>query len=65
MTIDLSIWFLCMSFVNVYQFVCMSTSFPFGFECGIHCLIILVPDHCLSFYLIMHVRVIYKSLLAW
>ena len=50
MTIGLFIWFLCMPFVDVYQFICVSTSFPFGFECGIHGLIILVPDHCLSFY---------------
>ena len=37
-----------MSFVNVYQFACVS--FPFGLECGICDLIVLIPDHCLSFY---------------
>ena len=35
----------CVSFVNVYQFVC--ASFPFGFGWDF---IELVPDHCLSFY---------------
>ena len=34
---------LCVSFVNVY-------SFPFGFDGGIRDLIVLVADHCLSFY---------------
>ena len=40
----------CVSFVNVYQFVCVCASFPFGFEGGVWDLIVVVPDHCLSFY---------------
>ena len=42
---------LCLSFVNC-QFVCvllfLLVSFPYGFECGMLDLIILIPDHCLS-----------------
>ena len=30
--------------------ICVCVSFPFGFEDGIYALIVLVPDHCLSFY---------------
>ena len=30
--------------------ICVYTSFPFGFEGGMWDLIILVPDHFLSFY---------------
>ena len=37
--------------VNVYQFfVCHS--FPFGFEDGLRDLLVLIPDHCLNFYLL-------------
>ena len=32
-------------FINLY--VCF---FPFGFECTVWDLIVLVPDHCVSFY---------------
>ena len=39
----------CVSFVNVYQFVCVCASFPFGFEGGMWDLIVVVPDHCLFF----------------
>ena len=39
---------LCVSFVNVY--LCVCASFPFNFEGGLWDLIVLVPDHCLSFY---------------
>ena len=35
-----------MSFVNVYQCVCVC--FPFGLAGGMWDLIVLVPDHCLS-----------------
>ena len=35
-------------------FVCVS--FPFGFEGGPLDIIVLVPDHCLSFYLVPLVR---------
>ena len=38
---------LCLSFVNVYQFVCEYLSFPFGFEGGMWDLIVLIPDHTL------------------
>ena len=31
---------------------CLSASFQSGFEGGIWDLIVLVPDHCLSFYLV-------------
>ena len=37
---------LCLSFMNVYQFLC--ASFPFGFKGGMWDLIVLVPDHYLS-----------------
>ena len=33
---------LCVSFVNIYQFVC--PSFPFGFEGEMWDLIVLIPD---------------------
>ena len=36
---------LSVSFVNA--------SFPFGFEGGLWDLIVLVPDHCLSFLLLL------------
>ena len=39
---------LCVSFVNVTSCVC--PSFPFGFECGMWDLIVLIPDHCISIY---------------
>ena len=45
---------LCVSFVHVYQHmyvVCVCASFPFGFEGGMLDLIVLIPDHCLSFYI--------------
>ena len=38
--------------MTVYQIVCVCASFPFGFEGGMWDLIVLVPDHCLSFYFI-------------
>ena len=38
-----------MSFVNVFQ-ISVCVSFPIGFENGIQALIVLVLDHCLSFY---------------
>ena len=40
---------LCVSFVNVYQFLCVSF-FSFGFEGGMWDLIVLISDHCLSIY---------------
>ena len=30
--------------------ICVYASFPFGFEAGMWDLIVLVPDHCPSFY---------------
>ena len=30
--------------------LCVCASFSFGFEGGIWDMIVLVPDHCLSFY---------------
>ena len=42
---------LCVSFVNVYQFVC--ASFPFGIEYGMWDLTVLIPDHCLSVYFVI------------
>ena len=36
-------------FVNVYQFVFVALS-PFDFEDQMWDLIVIVPDHCLSFY---------------
>ena len=40
---------LYLAFVGVCYFVC--ASFHFGFEGGMWDLNVLVPDHCLSFYL--------------
>ena len=40
---------LCVSFVNVYLFLCMSF-FLFCFEGGTWDLLVLIPDHCLSNY---------------
>ena len=40
---------LCVSIVNVYQFVCVS--FPCVSGGRMRNLIVLVPDHCLSFLL--------------
>ena len=39
---------LCVSFVNVCQSLCVLLSFS-GFEGGVRDLIVLIPDHCLSF----------------
>ena len=41
----------CVSFVDVYQSVCVCASFPFGFEDVMSDLIVLVSDHCLLFTL--------------
>ena len=30
--------------------ICVFASFPFGFGGGVWDLVVLVPDHCLSFY---------------
>ena len=38
---------LCVSFVNVYQFVCVRFPF-FGFEGGMWDFIVLVPGRCIS-----------------
>ena len=40
---------LYMSFLNVYQMLCVS-HFPFGIECGMWDVIVLIPDHCISIY---------------
>ena len=39
---------LCMSFVIIYQFMCVS--FPFGFEGWMWDLIVLEPGHYFPFY---------------
>ena len=39
---------LCVSFVNVYEFV--YASLPFRFDDGLLGLIVLVLDHCPAFY---------------
>ena len=41
---------LC-SFVNVYLFVCAFQ--PLSFEVGVWDLIVLVPDHCLQYLIIV------------
>ena len=43
---------LCVSFVNVYQILSnfMCPSLPFGIEGEMWDVIVLIPDHCLSFY---------------
>ena len=38
---------LCVSFVNVNQFFCVCSSFPFSFKGGRWDMIVLIPDHCL------------------
>ena len=43
----------CVSFVNVYQFLCVSY-LPVWFEGGMWYLIVLMPDHCLSIYFFIH-----------
>ena len=43
--------FLCVFFVNDYEFVC--GSFPFSFEGRLLDLIVLIPDHSLSFYFVI------------
>ena len=40
---------LYVSFVNVHQ-ICVCPSFPFGIECGMWDMTVLIPDHCLSIY---------------
>ena len=45
---SVSFGLLCVSFANIYRFVC--ASFPFGFEYGMLDLVLLVPDPCLSIY---------------
>ena len=42
--------FLRVSFVIVFQSVCVL--FPFGFEGGMWDLSVLIPDHCLSIYFV-------------
>ena len=41
---------LCVSFVNVYKFMCVCPLFPFGLEGGNWDLVVLISDHCLSIY---------------
>ena len=41
---------LCVSFVTVYQFLCMLVSCIFLRRVGEGNWIVLVPGHCLSFY---------------
>ena len=50
MTIHLEKSCSLVSFVNIYQFVCASSSI--GFEIGMKNLIVFVLDHCLSFYFV-------------
>ena len=45
---DLFIQFTVVSFVNIYQFMCVCASFPVGFEVEMRDLILLMSDHCLS-----------------
>ena len=40
----------CASFV-IFFINFAGVSFPFGFESGLCDLIVLVPDHCLSYYI--------------
>ena len=51
---------LCVSFVNVYQFVCVLLSL-FGFEGGMLDLIVFVPGHCLSFTIHLKLTLKYDS----
>ena len=43
---------LCVSFVNVYQLLCMCVLLPCCFGGGMWDLIVLIPDHCLSIYIL-------------
>ena len=54
---------LCMSFVNVDQFVC--ASFSFDCEDGSWDSIVLAPDHCLSFYFTKKKPFAMACLLSW
>ena len=45
---------LCVSFVNVYQFLCVSYFSRFGFEGEMWDMIVWILDHCLSVYFTTH-----------
>ena len=47
-------------FVNCCQFMYLVIYFPFVFEGRSWDLIVLVPDHCLSFYLGIHLNLMSK-----
>ena len=54
---------LFVSFVNVYQFVCVHLSFlVLRVGCGISLYNIVVPDHCHSFYFSNYVSITILSL---
>ena len=40
----------CVSLVGVCQILCVCLSFPFSIEGRMWVVIVLIPDHCLSFY---------------
>ena len=46
-----SLFIVCVFRERLSMFVC--ASFSFGFEGGMWVLIVLVPDHCLSFYALL------------
>ena len=46
---DLFFGFFCMSFINILS-ICVFTSFTFGLEGEIWDLLVIIPDHWLSFY---------------
>ena len=51
-------------FVNCRQFMYLvKTNFPFGFEGRIWDLIVSVPDHCLSFYIINAWSTLYHKII--
>ena len=51
---------LCVSFVNVYPFSCVSI-FPFGFDGGMLILIVLIPDHRLSIFFKDEYSLLYRT----
>ena len=42
---------LCVSFVNIYQILCVCPSFPFGITGEKWDVIVLIPYQCVSIYL--------------
>ena len=48
-----SVGLLCVSFLNINQFVCVCTSIAFGIESEVWDLILLIPDYYFSIYFVL------------